>query len=354
VDSIQPRRGSDRAGALLPALTARRNDPVFGAVVLSFPGRRDEAAESARLGKVAVIDRDDAPRPGPYTLVGAAGLRSEIRRTTAAPRPGPKAVLAAATAWSGALACMILLELARAPVPEPPVMVVELQFLAPAPSPEPEQTTAWVAEPEPLPSPTVEPVASAPESPPAVAPPPEPPRAEPPLAAKPAEPRIAEAPLPRPKPRRPPEPAKPIESAPPAQRPNRAVAREETPETPPAEVMDSRTSAAAMAAPAPPAAAPRVDMSYERVVLARLERHKEYPRAARLKGIQGRALLRLRVTRDGRIAEARIAEGSGSEALDAATLEMARRADPLPPLPPEFPGAVADFIVPVAFSLSRS
>jgi protein TonB len=112
----------------------------------------------------------------------------------------------------------------------------------------------------------------------------------------------------------------------------------------------------AIAAPAAPAggSGTRAATDYERALLARLERNKEYPRAARLRGVQGRAMLHLRIARDGRVVEAHIAESSGSEMLDGATVEMAWRAAPLPPLPQDLPGQAVEFVVPVVFSLSRS
>jgi protein TonB len=50
-----------------------------------------------------------------------------------------------------------------------------------------------------------------------------------------------------------------------------------------------------------------------------------YPWEARTRGQQGVTRLRLRVTPDGRVLEARILESSGHESLDAAAIAAVRR-----------------------------
>jgi protein TonB len=54
----------------------------------------------------------------------------------------------------------------------------------------------------------------------------------------------------------------------------------------------------------------------------------------------------------GRVLQADIAESSGRPVLDAEALALIRRAQPLPPLPADFPSRTLDAVVPVEFSLN--
>src|SRR3546814_13420819 len=64
-----------------------------------------------------------------------------------------------------------------------------------------------------------------------------------------------------------------------------------------------------------------------------LERHKEYPRRARMRRQEGTALLRFVVDGSGRIVSHRIDRTSGYDLLDEAVEEMIARAQPLPAPP---------------------
>jgi protein TonB len=94
----------------------------------------------------------------------------------------------------------------------------------------------------------------------------------------------------------------------------------------------------------------KADPVYVANLLARLERQVEYPRVARLNGIEGRVVLRIGVAADGRLVQLAVETSSGNALLDEAALAAARRAAPLPP-PPASMGATL-FYVPVTFDLT--
>ena len=97
---------------------------------------------------------------------------------------------------------------------------------------------------------------------------------------------------------------------------------------------------------------PRQVSRYGAILLAWLERYRDYPRAARLRRQEGEVVLRLTIDRAGHLLAAEIARPSGFAALDQAALDTARRAAPLPPLPVEEPGDRAVLLVPVLFALA--
>jgi periplasmic protein TonB len=190
----------------------------------------------------------------------------------------------------------------------------------------PEALRAEAPQPEPLPPPVPDP--------------------EPVLAEAPPGVPVAEN-IPLPPPSLPPPPA-PVRAAPPPPRPapvpRPAPAAPSTPapaEAPPA-------AATAPAAPAPRRSPPP---SYLGALLAALERHKEYPAAARWRRAEGTVILRFSMRRDGSVAAFRIERSAGDGELDAAVERMIRRASPLPAPPPELAGDPVELVVPVRFSL---
>ena len=91
--------------------------------------------------------------------------------------------------------------------------------------------------------------------------------------------------------------------------------------------------------------------AYEQLLAARLERYKRYPTAAARRGLEGQALLRLVISRDGAVVDRAIIEPSPSDILDRAALAMVARAAPLPAVPRELAGSRFEFEVPVSFRL---
>ena len=114
---------------------------------------------------------------------------------------------------------------------------------------------------------------------------------------------------------------------------------------------------------APPIAAPALPQTpipiqeamppYAPILLDWLGRHRDYPRAARLRRQEGAPRIALNLDRSGRLIALVLVQSSGIPLLDETALAMARRATPFPPpqLPPG--SEKASFIVPVRFALER-
>ncbi|HSM26699.1 MAG TPA: energy transducer TonB [Thioalkalivibrio sp.] len=91
--------------------------------------------------------------------------------------------------------------------------------------------------------------------------------------------------------------------------------------------------------------------SYAANLQAWLERHKHYPRRARLRREEGVTLLYFVVNRNGEVLDYRIEQSSGHLSLDEEVLAMIRRAQPLLPFPDFLPRESMELVVPVQFSL---
>jgi TonB family protein len=222
--------------------------------------------------------------------------------------------------------------------------------------PEP-QPAAQQADPDlPLPQP---PEPQPPEPQPPEPQPPEPTAPEPPpseaTASLPSvEPEMSTPPLPAPEialpPPRLPRPRPPQARPPAAQSvPKPAAPRPVTPQTPTADPVPVAPAAPASGAPsAPPSNAVP---TWRSELMGKLLRAKRYPEAARARGEQGTAYATFTMDRGGRVLSARLAKTSGSYQLDDEAVALIYRAEPLPPLPAEMPGATATMTVPVAFAL---
>jgi periplasmic protein TonB len=108
--------------------------------------------------------------------------------------------------------------------------------------------------------------------------------------------------------------------------------------------------AARPAAPMPGASSRNSDAlpNWKSQLVAKLERSKRYPSEAR--GDQGTAQLAFNVDRQGGVHNARITRSSGSSVLDHEALALVQRAQPLPPPPPEVPGAQIPIVVPIRYN----
>jgi periplasmic protein TonB len=104
------------------------------------------------------------------------------------------------------------------------------------------------------------------------------------------------------------------------------------------------------AAPMPGASSRNSDAApnWKSQLVAALERQKRYPSEAR--GDQGTAQLAFNVDRRGNVHNARITRSSGSSVLDHEALALVQRAQPLPPPPPEVPGAQIPIVVPIRYN----
>jgi protein TonB len=99
------------------------------------------------------------------------------------------------------------------------------------------------------------------------------------------------------------------------------------------------------------AAAAAASASYRSLLSAHLQRFKQYPAGARAAGEQGTSMLSFTVGRNGRVLASRLARSSGHASLDAETLDLIRRAQPLPPFPPEMKQASMSYTMAIPFSL---
>lgn len=96
---------------------------------------------------------------------------------------------------------------------------------------------------------------------------------------------------------------------------------------------------------------PGARQDFEALVAATLARHRQYPRAARLRRQQGTGVLAFVMDASGRVLDAELRRSAGHAALDAEILDLVRRAEPLPQIPPALGLARMEFVVPIAFAL---
>jgi protein TonB len=118
--------------------------------------------------------------------------------------------------------------------------------------------------------------------------------------------------------------------------------------TAPAPIENAR-EAPVTAAPAPGtgASAQRIRVTWQKKLMAHLERFKRYPSA----GMPRSTRIEVGFTLDrlGRVVSAEIRQGSGDPAFDQAALAMLRRADPVPPPPPLVADEGLNFTLPVVY-----
>jgi protein TonB len=87
---------------------------------------------------------------------------------------------------------------------------------------------------------------------------------------------------------------------------------------------------------------------YEQQISGWVGRHKMYPPEAG--GREGRAIVRMRIDRTGYVRYYAIEQSSGIAAIDAAAIDMIRRANPMPAVPENYPsGALIEFLIPITF-----
>jgi protein TonB len=154
------------------------------------------------------------------------------------------------------------------------------------------------------------------------------------------KPRPIPKPVPQPKPRREVPPPRPVI-------PPRAVARATPEPVPRRKVVEE---------PAPrQAPARRVNLRpYGRALYRSIMRHKRYPRMAVRMGYEGKVLLLIRVTREGKLlGEPRVLRPSGYAMLDQEAVRMIKAAAPWPAMPAGFSRPYKSFRLPVRFRLRR-
>ena len=91
---------------------------------------------------------------------------------------------------------------------------------------------------------------------------------------------------------------------------------------------------------------------YEMEISGWIQKHKLYPPDAN--GAEGRAVVRMRIDRSGNVRYYGIEEASGNAVLDAAAIDMIRRANPMPVVPSDYPaGSLVEFLIPISFKVPR-
>ncbi len=108
----------------------------------------------------------------------------------------------------------------------------------------------------------------------------------------------------------------------------------------------------AAAAPSPQRGVSEGRETYLGRLLAQLNRFKHYPPEARKAHIEGVVQVHFVMEADGHLTRAEIQKSSGRPALDKEALALMERAQPLPPLPADFPTHTLDAVVPIEFSLN--
>jgi protein TonB len=145
----------------------------------------------------------------------------------------------------------------------------------------------------------------------------------------------------------PPEPATPV-----VPKPSRELAKKPSIKPPAPKTTappKAERQAALQNAAAAGAATAAATASYRTMLAAHLQRFKQYPAASQSAGERGTAILSFTVSRNGQVLGSRITRSSGYPALDADTLALLRRAQPLPAFPPEVKQASMSFNVPMAY-----
>jgi protein TonB len=96
-------------------------------------------------------------------------------------------------------------------------------------------------------------------------------------------------------------------------------------------------------------AARRVRATWQKELIAHLDRHKRYPTDRLAKGAE--ITVGFVLDRMGHVLSASIVKGSGDPAFDEAALSMVHRSDPVPPPPPLIADDGLNFTLPVIFKV---
>ena len=169
---------------------------------------------------------------------------------------------------------------------------------------------------------------------------------EPPL------PKLVEAPKPKiaiPKPAKPkakPQPPKPEQKEEPKEKP----VDQEVVDTPPSTAPPQKSAAPQPSVPSNSQA----QRTWQSDLLQHLAKFKRYPEDARRRGQTGINRLKFVVDPNGRVVTFELSGRSGSASLDRATLEMIRKAQPLPAPPPELlTNGVVEVNAPFSYTLDK-
>jgi len=95
--------------------------------------------------------------------------------------------------------------------------------------------------------------------------------------------------------------------------------------------------------------AQRIRATWQKELMAHLDKHKRYPAERALKSAE--ILVGFVLDRMGHVLSTSIVKGSGDAAFDAAALDMVRRSDPVPQPPPLIADEGLNFTLPVIFKV---
>lgn len=317
--SLGPAGGAPGTVAAAAALTEVAEPAERPETVEASEPPIEPVAETAPEATAAPMETAEAadPEEPPEPIAAQASAAEPVQAETAAPRPLEAAE--AQTAAEAVAAERIAPEAAR-PVP------VQILPAEPA-SAEPVRAGARTLEPADMQ---------------AVAQPPLPPR-------RPAPPANRRQPQPQPQPT----PAAQASAAPSAIQ-EAAVDPAQSPSAPGAAgkagTSDSRQAGDAET-DSRGGGTPGEVVDYMARLQAWLERHKEYPRRARMRRIEGTALLYFVMDRQGRVLDYRLQRSAGHRLLDEEVRAMIQRAQPLPEMPASMTQAQLELVVPVQFVL---
>ncbi len=93
-----------------------------------------------------------------------------------------------------------------------------------------------------------------------------------------------------------------------------------------------------------------VRVSYATELRRWIERHKRYPRSAKMRGVEGTGVVRITIDRAGRVLQASLVQSAGDRVLDDEIRQLPKRASPAPKPPEEFSGSRHTLTLPVRFT----
>ncbi len=95
----------------------------------------------------------------------------------------------------------------------------------------------------------------------------------------------------------------------------------------------------------------RLQASWQKALIGKLERNKRYPDAASRRGVKGVALVRFKVDRAGHVISVEISQSSGSPILDEEAVALLRRVSPVPTPPDQLTEPMLDNVLPIGFGM---
>jgi len=156
-------------------------------------------------------------------------------------------------------------------------------------------------------------------------------------------------PMPHPVEEKKPDEEKPKEDNPKQQSAEQATAAPLT--TAPPRVEAKEEPAAATPSSGSAASVARAQATWEKALVAHLNRFKRYPDRARAHGSQGAVSVEFIIDRTGSLVSSRVVHSSGSSVLDEEALAVLQRASPLPAPPAVVSGATFNLSLPIQFRI---